>query len=317
MSEAAESRTGTLVKGLGVASLGLGLTEVLAPARVAALAGVDETRRSRAVIRALGVRECGHAAALLLGSEKLVWTRVAGDVLDVAVLAAGVAGRRPGQRGRGIVCAIALTAIGAADLYAALRTTGNQSPARHANKRRHQALRAAITVRRSPEDVYGFWRNVENLPNFMYHLKSVTADGDGRSHWVANAPVGQPVQWDAQITEDQPGKRIAWQSLPGSGIENGGSVDFAPDNSGKGTEVRVTIGYQLPGGALGKVASTLLGESPEQQVNDDLRRFKQILETGQVLRSDGSPEGTSSFSQMHQQTAQPAKQPANRKGATA
>jgi len=312
MSDAAQSRTGTLVKGLGVASLGLGLAEVLAPTRVAALAGVDESRRSRAVVRTLGVRECGHAAALLLGSEKLVWTRVAGDVLDIAVLATGVSRRRAGQRRRGIASAIALTAIGAVDLYAAVRTTRDQGRPRQANSQRHQALRAAITVQRSPQDVYGFWHDVANLPSFMHHLKSVTADADGRSHWVANAPVGQPVQWDAQITEDQPGKRIAWQSLPGSGIENGGSVDFAPDNSGKGTEVRVTIGYQLPGGALGKVAATLLGESPEQQVNDDLRRFKQILETGQVLRSDGSPDGTSSFSQLHQQSAQPA----NPKGAT-
>lgn len=305
MSDPAVNRAATLVKGLGVASLGLGLTEVLVPTRVAALAGVDATRQSRAVIRALGVRECGHAAALLLGSEKLVWTRVAGDVLDIAVLAAGMAGR-PASRRRGIISAIALTAIGGADLYAALRVTGNEKHSRHASKQRYHALRAAVTVQRPPQDVYRFWRDLENLPSFMYHLKSVTADADGRSHWVANAPIGQPVQWDAQITEDQPGKRIAWQSLPGSGIENGGSVEFAPDNSGKGTEVRVTIGYQLPGGTLGKVASTLLGESPEQQVNDDLRRFKQILETGQVMRSDGSPDGTAAFSQLHQQTAQPA-----------
>ncbi|OBK11102.1 SRPBCC family protein [Mycobacterium asiaticum] len=305
MSDSAAKTTTTLVKGLGVASVGLGLTELWAPGSVAALAGVDETQRSRAVIRALGLRECGHGAALLLGPEKLVWTRVAGDVLDLAVLAAGVARRGPGRRRRGIIAAVALSAIGGADLYAALRTSGNDRP-RHGGERRHQTLRAAITVQRSPEYVYGFWRNLENLPEFMYHLQSVTVDADGRTHWVANAPVGQPVQWDAEITEDEPGTRIAWQSVPGSGISNSGCVDFTPDNFDKGTEVRVTMAYEIPGGALGKAFATLLGESPDQQVNDDLRRFKQILETGQVIRSDGSPDGPVSFRQMHQEPAQPS-----------
>ena len=127
-----------------------------------------------------------------------------------------------------------------------------------------------------------------------------------QSHWIANAPVGQPVQWDARIVEDLPGKRIAWQSLPGSGVENGGSVEFTPAPSGTGTEVRVTIAYQMPGGALGKAAATLSGESPEQQVNDDLRRFKQILETGQVLRSEGSPKGAVAARQLRQHAAQPS-----------
>jgi uncharacterized membrane protein len=305
MNDPARNKTVALVKGLGAASLTLGMSEILAPGKIAALAGVDETKQSRTIIRALGMRECGHAAALLAGPDKLVWTRVAGDVLDVAFLAAGVGRRGPGRRQRGIVTAAALTAIGGADLYAALRTTRGDS-ARHAGAQRHRTLRAAVNVLRSPEEVYGFWRNLENLPDFMYHLQSVSPGQNGHSHWVANSPVGHSVQWDAQIVEDLPGKRIAWQSFPGSGIENSGCVDFTPDHSGKGTEVRVSMAYHMPGGALGKVAATLLGESPEQQVNDDLRRFKQIMETGQVLRSDGSPHGTVARRQFHQQAAQPS-----------
>ncbi len=305
MNDPAASKTAALVKGLGVASLGLGLSEILAPGKIATLAGVDETSRSRTIIRSLGMRECGHGAALLAGPDKLVWTRVAGDVLDVAFLGAGVIRRGPGRRRRGIVTAAALTAIGGADLYAALRTSRGDS-ARHSGGQRHRTLRAAVTVMRSPEYVYGFWRNLENLPDFMYHLQSVTTGDDGQSHWIANSPIGQPVQWDAQIVEDLPGKKIAWQSLPGSGIENSGCVEFTPDHSAKGTEVRVTLAYQMPGGALGKAAATLLGESPEQQVNDDLRRFKQIMETGQILRSDGSPEGTAARRQLHQLSAQPS-----------
>lgn len=311
MTDPAETSTRALAKGLGVASLVLGLAELTAPSRVAALAGVDDTGRSRIVIRALGARECGHAAALLVGPEQLVWTRVAGDVLDVAALAAGVARRGRGRRGRGIASVLALTAIGGVDVYAALRTSRQGHP-RHATNKRHQMLRAAVTVQRSPDDVYNFWRNLENLPSFMHHLKSVTTDANGRSRWVVNAPVGQPVQWDAEITEDVPGSRIAWQSVAGSGIDNSGCVEFAPDHSGKGTEIRVSIGYEMPAGSVGKAAATLLGESPEQQVNDDLRRCKQILETGQVMRSDGSPNGTVAFQQMHQQTAQPTRPGADR-----
>jgi len=305
MSDPLARTTATLVKGLGGASLGLGLGEILTPGKVAAAAGIDETSRSRFVIRALGLRECGHAAALLFGSGKLVWTRVVGDVVDLTLLGAALAksrNGRPTRRRRGAVSAVALAGIGAADLYAALRVTRRDG--RHADGSHHRSLRAAVTVRRPPEDVYRFWRDLENLPSFMHHLQSVTESGD-QSHWVANAPIGQSVQWDARLTGDEPNQRIAWESLPGSLIENGGSVEFSPAPGDRGTEVRVAMSYWLPGGVLGKAAAAAFGESPEQQVNDDLRRFKQILETGEVLRSDGSPEGTAAQRQMHQQPAHP------------
>ncbi|OBF74614.1 hypothetical protein A5750_13140 [Mycobacterium sp. 852002-51613_SCH5001154] len=305
MGDRSATTTSALVKALSGASFGLGLSELIAPGKVAAVAGVDDTSRSRKVIRALGARECGHGAALLGGPDKLVWTRVAGDVLDVALLVAGVTARGPGRRRRGTISAVVLAGIGGLDLYTALRTVDGGG--RHVSGSRHRTLRAAVTVRRPPEEVYRFWRDLENLPSFMHHLKSVTPTTDGQSHWVANAPAGRSVEWDAQITEDDTNRRLAWQSLPGSVIENGGSVEFTPTATGDGTEIRVRIGYHIPGGLFGKAAASLFGESPEQQVNDDLRRFKQILETGQVLRSDGSPEGTAAVRQMHQQPAQPNK----------
>ncbi|OBA58762.1 malate dehydrogenase [Mycobacterium sp. 1100029.7] len=125
MTDQSGSTTTTLVNGLGGASFGLGLTEIVAPGKIAQLAGVDDTKLTRRVIRALGVRECGHGAALLGGPNSLVWTRVAGDVLDLAALAVGVARRPPGRRRRGTITGIALSGIGALDLYAALRTTSN------------------------------------------------------------------------------------------------------------------------------------------------------------------------------------------------
>jgi hypothetical protein len=123
MSNGDGDTTATLVRALSGASFGLGVSELVAPGKVAAIAGVDDTRRSRRVIRALGVRECGHGAALLGGPPKLVWTRVAGDVLDMALLIAGVVARGPGRRRRGTIAAVLLSGIGGLDLYTALRTT--------------------------------------------------------------------------------------------------------------------------------------------------------------------------------------------------
>jgi hypothetical protein len=127
MTDPSGNTTATLVNGLGAASLGLGLTEIVAPGKVAALSGVDDTKLTRRVIRALGVRECGHGAALFGGPNALVWTRVVGDILDLTLLSVGVARRGRGRRRRGTIAGIALAGIGAVDLYAALRATSNGS----------------------------------------------------------------------------------------------------------------------------------------------------------------------------------------------
>lgn len=131
MADDSSDTTAALVKTLGGASLGLGLSELLSPATVAAVAGINNTGRSRAVIRALGLRECGHAAAVLLGPSELVWTRVGGDVLDLTLLGVALSKSiHPRRRQRGTIAALALAVIGAADLYTALRTT--RSNGRHA-----------------------------------------------------------------------------------------------------------------------------------------------------------------------------------------
>jgi uncharacterized membrane protein len=168
-----------------------------------------------------------------------------------------------------------------------------------------QAARSVITINATPEELYRRWRDLEQLPTFMYHLESVQTTGDGRSHWVAKAPAGRTVEWDAEITDDNPGDRIAWQSLEGASVENSGAVSFRPAPQGKGTEVSVEIQYAPPGGALGSMVAKLFGEEPNQQISDDLRRFKQLVETGEIARSDGSPLGTRSKNALHQRDAHP------------
>jgi len=165
--------------------------------------------------------------------------------------------------------------------------------------------RAAITVKQPADTVYAYWHDFTKLPTFMTHLESVEVTGNGRSHWTASAPAGQTVEWDAEVIDDKPAERIAWRSLDGASVPNSGVVRFTAAPGGRGTEVRVETEYELPGGKLGKAVAKLLGEDPQQQIDDDLRRFKQVLETGEVVRSEGSPEGTKAQRQVKQRPAQP------------
>ncbi|HWE63978.1 MAG TPA: SRPBCC family protein [Chloroflexota bacterium] len=152
-------------------------------------------------------------------------------------------------------------------------------------------VKKAITINRSPEEIYQFWHDFRNLPRFMDHLESVQMTGEKRSHWKAKAPAGTTVEWDAETVDDQPNQRIAWRSLTGAAVDNAGSVRFVPAPGGRGTEVHVELRYDPPGGALGATVARIFGEEPGQQVSDDLRRFKQVLETGEITRSDASVRG--------------------------
>jgi uncharacterized membrane protein len=153
-------------------------------------------------------------------------------------------------------------------------------------------VRRSITINRSPDDVYFYWHDFESLPVFMTHLQSVEVTGVGRSHWTANGPAGKTFEWDAEIVSDEPGRQISWRSVEGSEIENSGTVYFRPAPAGQGTEVVVEMNYDPPAGKAGAAIAALFGEEPNQQVRDDLRRLKQVLETGELVRSEGSLTGT-------------------------
>ena len=148
----------------------------------------------------------------------------------------------------------------------------------------------ALTINKSAEELYTFWRNFENLPIFMRHLESVTTTEGNASHWVAKAPLGQTVEWDAELTSEVPNQRIGWKSLEGSDIANSGVVEFRPTRD-RGTEVKVTLTYEAPGGKLGEWIAWALGEEPSIQVAEDLRRFKSLMETGLIMKTEGQPSG--------------------------
>lgn len=150
---------------------------------------------------------------------------------------------------------------------------------------------AVFLVNASPDQAYKLWRNFAGLPRFMVHLQSVRELDSRRSEWIALGPGQREVRWIAEITEDTPNQRIAWRSQPGSDVHTSGSVDFRADPQGRGTFVSVNVQYGLPGGPLTSGLAALFGKNPEFVVREDVRRFKQLLETGEVPTTRGQTHG--------------------------
>jgi uncharacterized membrane protein len=153
----------------------------------------------------------------------------------------------------------------------------------------------SITINSSAAELYGFWKNVENLPLFMEHLESVSQVSGRVSHWVAKAPAGTCVEWDAEIVDDQPERRLGWRTLPGSQVTHEGMVSFEPATGDRGTVVRVEMLYVPPAGKAGLWIARLFGEEPALQVADDLRHLKQLLETGEIPTTLGQSAGKRSI----------------------
>ncbi|MEG3438721.1 SRPBCC family protein [Pannus brasiliensis CCIBt3594] len=145
-----------------------------------------------------------------------------------------------------------------------------------------------VTIDRTPAELYTFWRDFERLPTFLKHIKSITVLNDRRSRWVATAPL-QDVEWEAEILKDETNHLIAWASVEGSQIDNSGFIRFQPATGDRGTEVKLVLEYSPAGGAIANTIAKLFGESPEQQIGDDLRRFKQLMEAGEIATTEGQP----------------------------
>lgn len=147
----------------------------------------------------------------------------------------------------------------------------------------------SVTINRPLPELYRFWRNFENLPQFMQHLQSVSVREEGISHWVAKGPAGMRVEWDARIINEVDNKVIGWQSLEGSTVSTAGSVNF--DEDPHGTRLTVHLQYNPPGGKLGAGIAKMFGEEPNQTIREDLRRLKQLMEAGEIATTVGQPSG--------------------------
>ena len=153
---------------------------------------------------------------------------------------------------------------------------------RHGHLARH-----SVTVGRPASDLYAYWREVENAPKFMNRITKVEKTGESTSHWVAQGPLGTTFEWDSEIIVDEPGRLIAWKSLPGAAIEQAGTVRFEEAPDGRGTSVTVELNYEPPAGSLGLAVARLLGEDPDRQTLDNLHHFKQLMETGPIPKTEG------------------------------
>lgn len=154
----------------------------------------------------------------------------------------------------------------------------------------------SVTINKTPTELYQFWSNLENLPRFMNHLESVRILDDKVSHWVAKGPLGTTVEWDAEIINEKENELFAWRSVEGATVANAGSVRFEQHPGGNGTVVKVSLSYDPPGSIIGATFAKLFGENPEQQIEEDLRRFKQVMETGETASVEGQPSGRAAAS---------------------
>jgi uncharacterized membrane protein len=275
-----------LARALGWFSIGLGLMQILAPRRLGRTIGVGE---HPTLMRLLGIREFASGLSILTkpNPTPALKARVAGDAMDLALL--GTALASPGTSAARVVAATAAVAgVTALDVRAAQKLSRNPGV-------NIQAVRASqtIIIDRSREELFQFWRNFENLPRFMTHLHRVQVRDLRRSHWTARGPAKSQVEWDAEIVNERENELIAWRSLPGSDINLAGAVRFEPATGGRGTLVKVEMLYDPPAGVLGATVAKLFGESPEKQVHVELHRFKQLMETGEIARTDGQPAGRS------------------------
>lgn len=223
----------------------------------------------------------GGAALAALGAKQLKDRSPAGAALAAAGTALIVRG-----------------ATGHCHVYAAagINTARDQGDTREAlSGARGINVEEAVTINADADTLFAFWRRASLLPRFMAHLVSVTEIDDLHSRWIVKAPAGRTVQWDAEIINEIPGELIAWRTLASADVVSAGSVLFTQAPGGRGTEVRVRMQYDPPAGKVGALVAWMLGHDPAAVIREDLRRFKELMEAGEVPTTDGQPRGKQSI----------------------
>lgn len=240
---------------------------------------VPESQSSHNVANPERVGSVALGAALVtFGMRRRDPAGVIAAVLGGAFVLRGATGHCPMYRAMGI-------STGSADAVLGRPRDDVTGRAATVNARKAVKVERSVSIQSDPQTLYAFWRDFENLPRFMEHLVSVRVDSPMRSHWVAKAPAGTTVEWDAEIVNDIPGSLIAWKSAAGAEVPNAGSVHFTEAPGGRGTIVKVVMDVEPPGGKLGFVIAKLFGEDPDREVREDLRKFKQLMETGEIATS--------------------------------
>lgn len=282
---------------LGWFSIGLGIAEVFAPGAVARLIGLNEREHTR-LLRAYGVREIAAGVGILTRPKPTywMWNRVVGDTIDLASLRRAM-GDENNDKSKLTMAALAVAGVTALDILSSMRLTSESSPAAghdagsytiETSEGDHRVLSATVTVNRPIEEVYAFWKDPRNYAQFMDHIDSVNPETSGRSRWKVTAPAGFSVEWEAGIVADTPNEMIRWQSTAASKVSNTGTVTFKTAPGNRGTIVKLEIEYKPKAGPIGASIAKIFSAIPKTQLNKDLRRFKQLLEVGEVVQSDAT-----------------------------
>jgi uncharacterized membrane protein len=285
-----------LTQSLGWFSVVLGVAEVLAPQAVARVIGVDENEHT-SLLRTYGLRELAAGVGILSRPKPTywMWNRVLGDAMDLATLGRAMRSSRT-DKGRLTAAAVAVLGVTALDLVCSLRLTSEASPAAGHDEGSFMLqettngafpVAAVITVNKPIEEVYDFWKDPENFSRFMDVIETVRATGPGRSHWTIKGPADLNIEWDAEVSTDTPSEAISWRSVNGD-VENTGTVRFRRAAGNRGTEVELEVQFKPKGGEVGERIAKFLLAIPRTQLMNDLRRFKQIMELGEIVRSDAS-----------------------------
>ena len=281
---------------LGWFSIGLGLAEVFAPQAVARLIGLKEDEHTT-LLRAYGVRELAAGVGILTRPKPTywMWNRVIGDAVDLKSLRNAMEGDG-NDRARLKLATLAVAGVTALDIVSSMRLTSEASPAagedpgsyKTADTDNANVIAAVVTVNKPVEEVYNFWKDARNYAQFMDQMESVNPMTSGRSHWKIKAPPGLSVEWDAQVTQDIPNELIRWTSVDSDNIDSTGTVRFRTAPGNRGTIVSLDVEYKPKGGPLGAKIGKLFAAIPKTQMTNDLRRFKQLMEIGEVVKSDAS-----------------------------
>jgi uncharacterized membrane protein len=282
---------------MGWFSIGLGLAEALAPRTFQRFIGIEDPEENVGLVRsAYGGRELVAGAALLTRPEPTywMWNRVIGDLVDLGSLGRAMRNEK-NDRGRLAAAAIAVAACTVVDAMIAMQMTSEKSPAAGHDpgsfalgddQQGTVKLRATVTINRPIEEVYEYFRNLENLPQVISHLDAVRVTSETRSHWKAKAPAGMTVEWDAEIDEERDNEFLSWHSLEREDVDNTGSLRFTRASGDRGTEVHAVMEYHPRGGVVGAKLASLFRGIPQTELQRDLRRVKQLIETGEVVLSD-------------------------------
>jgi len=295
-SESKNKDKDPVTQALGWFSVALGAAEIIAPSAIARLIGVDEDE-NRGLLRVFGVREMIAGVGILTRPKPTywMWNRVLGDSIDLVALLRAM--RTPGNNRLKLAGAtVAVLGVTALDIACSVQLTSEERESSGHDEGSFmlpetvdgtQLLSAVITVNKPVDEVYAFWKNPANYPKFMSSLESVQITGDGRSHWTVKAPIGLTVEWDAQVVNDVPNEMMAWESVEGD-VTNTGTVRFKPAIGNRGTEVELQTQVKPKGGPVGAKIAALFSAIPKTQMSNDLRRFKQLIEIGEVVKSDAT-----------------------------